>query len=194
MRTTKLLATSLQWGLVLWFLMVGARVALSSSVSPPTRSPEETLARLSERSQLIVSGTVVRLSTRYGPPFIKIPTSRLPILTEATIAPTTAFKGQLSETRPVNSVFAGCTPRLQGIKVVVPGGCIESDDICFTTDLYPSFQLGEQVLLFLKGSPDGKWILADPLYGKQGYQNGELRPLGLDEEVFKDVLRGKRPK
>ena len=167
---------------IFWSLAPG--VVQAFSVSPPTRSPEATLQALKSQSGLVVSGVVIAFTSKYVANEAK--KSSPPIIyTEVILAPTSVFKGEIEETF---------------VQFTVPGGCIQEDNICFSSDLYPTFKTGEKTLLFLKKGPTGAWVFSDFIYGKQPFvdQNGRFEngkaPLDIDFATFERVLGSGLPR
>ena len=73
----------------------------------------------------------------------------------------------------------------------VIGGCIEEDNVCLVTDLWPVFHQGENVLVFLKEGDESRWVLSDPIFGKQSPETEqELRRKGGRNIVGPKELRG----
>ena len=154
-------------------LLFIARPSYTSSVTPPTLSLTEALKDLADRSSLVLAGEVIKLSSRYEPNAKTTLPSRYPfVLTDVSIRPISLFKGETQKP----------------ITVVIPGGCIREDNICFSTDFVPTFKIGERVILFLNEVSDGTWQLSDYFYGKQLYSGGKSLPLEFDETVSQEPL------
>ncbi len=140
------------------FLLLTITATISSSlmayvVTPATKSPEEALQTLTDWSGLIVAGAVINLSSHYGPTPQRF--QRPFIYTDVTLKPARVLKGRLKSSN---------------VTFTILGGCIQEDDTCFSTDLYPTFKRGEKLTVYLKKGPQTTWVLTDPLYSVQPYK------------------------
>ena len=144
-------------------------------MTPPTRSAQETLLALLKTNQLVVRG-FVKKGIGYYDTEPASPLNTPIIFTDYQIRVEKVLKGSLTD---------------QTVTIRVLGGCVEKDEICMTSDIAPKFKEDEEVILFLNPTPDGKWSMWDPIYGKETYLEGFYQPLDMSLDEIMQTLQNK---
>lgn len=141
-------------------------------ITASTKSPQETLKTLIDTNQLIVIGSVLQKSSYYRENN-QFSADNKVIATDHIIHIEKVLKGSITD---------------KEITVVIPGGCIEQDNVCFKSDVSPKLQDESKLMLFLNPTNDGKWYIWDFIYGNQIEEKGIYLPLKLSlEEITKEI-------
>lgn len=156
--------------LILSLLLVNQN-GFALSVTPATVTKPEIASHLSLRSDLVVAGKL-RQSETY---FNTYPTmgQEQTIVTRWQMSVQKVLKGKVSD---------------QSISVIMPGGCIAAENICFKSNAIPEFHAGDDVLFFLNQASDDTWFVFDIMNGFQRRQANDYLPLELGIEEISSII------
>lgn len=145
----------------------------SAAMTPPTRTPHETLKILTQKSELVVEGRLLSVNPSYYDQDPIFGNQTKIIVTDYRVVVDRVLKGSIAGDK---------------ILIRIPGGCIETDDLCFRTDLMPKLHSDEKYILFLNSTVDGKWTIWDVADGKQTISSSICSPLNLSLQETLNII------